>query len=62
MYDIRRMNRIMQQLTERFGGKEILEVKAADGCCTLRLRDGRLFLARLDRRGELVLEELEGDC
>lgn len=62
MDDIRRMNRIMQQLTLRFGGKAIREVKAAEGCCTLRLRDGGLFLARLDRRGELVLEELEGDC
>lgn len=54
--------KLLQQIRQRYDSGQILELRMIDGICTLRLRNGQLFMARLDRRGNLRLEELEGAC
>lgn len=51
-----------EKVRERYGPAEIRELKSVGDHCMLWLRDGRLFLARLGRDRELLLDEIEGVC
>lgn len=62
MDDNRRTYLILQQVRRRYSSAEIQELKIEEDFCLVRLRDGRLYLARLDRNRHLVLEELDGVC
>lgn len=55
---------VREAVREQFALEEILELETVRGHdsahCRLRLRDGRLFRARLDTDGRLRLDKLEG--
>ena len=51
-----------EKVREKYGPAEIRELKAVGDHCMLWLRDGRLFLARLGRNRELLLDEIDGVC
>lgn len=51
-----------EKVREKYGPAEIRELKAVGDHCMLWLRDGRLFLARLGRDRELLLDEIDGVC
>lgn len=51
-----------EKVREQVGPAEIRELKAVGDHCMLRLRDGRLFLVRLGRDRELLLDEVDGVC
>lgn len=51
-----------EKVREKYGPAEIRELKAVGDHCMLWLRDGRLFLARLGRDQELLLDEVDGVC
>lgn len=53
---------IREQVRERFAPREILELETVGDHCRLRLKDGRMFLARLDRDNSLRLDEIDGVC
>lgn len=53
---------VREQVRARFRPEEIAELETIRDHCRVRLRDGRLYLARLDRNRELLLEELDGVC
>ena len=52
----------MEKVQARYGPAEIRELKAVGGHCMLWLRDGRLFLARLSRERELLLDLIDEVC
>ena len=53
---------IREEIRRRFHPQEILELEAVRDHCRLRLRDGRLFLARWTSQGQLRLDEIEEAC
>ncbi len=53
---------IREQVRQRFQPQEIEELTTIYDHCRLRLRDGRMFLARLDKGGGLTLDEIEEAC
>ena len=53
---------IREKIRKRFAPQEILDLENIRDHCRLRLRDGRLFLARLDRNNELMLNEIDEVC
>lgn len=53
---------IRERLRQRFQPQEIEELTTIHDHCRLRLRDGRMFLARLDKGGGLILDEIEATC
>ena len=55
-------NWLLHQIGQRYRPGEISELREMGDVVTLRLRTGQLFLVRLDRNGELLLEELEVVC
>lgn len=53
---------IRERVRQRFQPHEIEELTTIYDHCRLRLRDGRMFLARLDKGGGLTLNEIEEAC
>ena len=53
---------VREKVHAQFSPREILELETVRDHCRLRLRDGRLFLARLDRDRNLRLDEIDGVC
>lgn len=53
---------IRDQVRQRFRPQEIEDLATIRDHCRLRLRDGRLYLARLDLDGGLILDEIEEAC
>ena len=53
---------IQEKVRERFSPTEILELETIHDHCRLRLRDGRMFLARLDQDRNLKLNEIDEVC
>lgn len=53
---------VMEKIRERFTPKEILELKAVRDHCRLTLRDGRMYLVRLDEDRFLRLDEIDEVC
>lgn len=53
---------VRERIRQRFGPREIQELETIRDHCRLRLRDGRLYLARLTAGGELRLDEIEAVC
>lgn len=53
---------IRDRLRERFHPGDLQEVETIQDHCRLRLRDGRLLLARLARDGSLRLTEINEVC
>lgn len=49
-------------LRTRFRPEEIAEVETIREHCRVRLRDGTMYLARLDRDLSLRLDEIDGVC
>lgn len=49
-------------IRERFRQEEIAELETIRGHCRLRLRDGRMYIARLGRDNRLKLDEIDGVC
>ena len=52
---------IRDKLRRRYGPGQIRELRSLGDCCRLELRDGRTYLVSLGRRGELKLQEIEGE-
>ncbi|MDE6880517.1 MAG: hypothetical protein K2P20_04085 [Oscillospiraceae bacterium] len=57
-----KQNSVLNQIRQRYTPGEIQELRFDGDVCLLCLRTGHLFLASLDRRGNLRLEELEAAC
>lgn len=55
-------SRLIHLIGQQYSTGEIREMRVIDDICTLRLRNGQLFMARLSRSGDLILEELDGVC
>ena len=53
---------VMDQIRAKFNPAAISELKAIGDHCRLRLRDGRLYLARLTSNNTLRLDELNEVC
>lgn len=53
---------IRERVRQRFQPQEIEELTTIHDHCRLRLRDGRMFLARLALDGSLILDEIEEVC
>ena len=53
---------VREKVRAQFSHAEILELETIYDHCRLQLRDGRLFLARLDRDRNLRLDEIDGVC
>ena len=53
---------IRERVRQRFQLQEIEELTTIYDHCRLRLRDGRMFLARLGKGGGLILDEIEEAC
>lgn len=53
---------IQEEIRRQFRPSEIQELEHFQDHCRLRLRDGRMYLARLDREGGVRLEEIEVVC
>lgn len=53
---------VRELIHRRFSPQEIQEIETVHGHCRLRLRDGRLFLARLGAGNRLRLDEIDGVC
>ena len=53
---------VREKLRARFRPEEIAEVETIREHCRVRLRDGTMYLARLDRDCSLRLDEIDGVC
>lgn len=53
---------VREELRARFRPEEIAEVETIRDHCRVRLRDGAMYLARLDRDLSLRLDEIDGVC
>lgn len=53
---------VRERVRERFSPGELLELETIHDHCRVRLADGRLLLARLDKKGGLRLDEIDGAC
>lgn len=53
---------IRERIRQRFQPREIEELTTIYDHCRLRLRDGRLFHARLSSAGGLLLDEVDAIC
>lgn len=53
---------IRDEVRRRYQPQEILELESIRDHCRLRLRDGRLFLARWTEAGALRLDEIGEGC
>lgn len=53
---------VRERLRSYFHPLDLQEVETIQDHCRLRLRDGRLLLARLSRDGTLRLDEIDGVC
>lgn len=53
---------IREQVHARFARSEIQELETVYDHCRLRLRNGQIFLARLDRDRKLRLDEIDEAC
>ena len=53
---------VREKLRARFRPEEIAEVETIREHCRVRLRDGAMYLARLDRDLSLRLDEIDGVC
>jgi len=53
---------VRERLRRRFPPRDLLEVETVWDHCRVRLRDGRLLLARLEKDGGLRLDEIDGVC
>lgn len=53
---------VREQIRARFRQEEIEELETIRDHCRLRLRDGRLYIARLGRDNRLKLDEIDGVC
>lgn len=53
---------VREQVRARFRPEEIAELETIRDHCRVRLRDGRLYLAQLDRNNRLRLSEIDEVC
>lgn len=53
---------VRERIRQRFRPQEIREIETIYDHCRLRMRDGRLLLARLAQDGTLRLDEIDGVC
>lgn len=53
---------VREKVRKRFSPMEIQELETVRDHCRLTLRDGRMFLARLDADRFLRLDEIDGVC
>lgn len=53
---------VREKVRARFRPEEIAEVETIREHCRVRLRDGTMYLARLDRDCSLRLDEIDGVC
>ncbi len=53
---------VRERVRARFCPEEVAEIETIYDHCRVRLRDGRLYLARLDRDNRLRLDEIDGVC
>ncbi len=53
---------VRELICRSFSPQEIQEIETVHDHCRLRLRDGRLFLARLGADNSLRLDEIDGVC
>lgn len=53
---------VREKVRARFCPEEIAEVETIRDHCRVRLRDGAMYLARLDRDLSLRLDEIDGVC
>ncbi len=53
---------VRELVRQRFSPQEIQELETVHDHCRLRLRDGRLYLARLAADNSLRLDEIDGVC
>ena len=53
---------VREEVRARFRPEEITELETIQDHCRVRLRDGTMYLARLDRDCFLRLDEIDGVC
>lgn len=53
---------VRERIRSGFLPEEIAEVETVRDHCRLQLRDGRAYLARLDRNGGLLLDKIGHAC
>lgn len=53
---------VRERIRQKFRSREIQEIETIYDHCRLRMRDGRLLLARLAQDGTLQLDEIDGVC
>ena len=53
---------VREQVRARYRPQEIAELETIRDHCRVRLRDGTMYLARLDRDCTLRLDEIDGVC
>ncbi len=53
---------VREEVRARFRPEEITELETIQDHCRVRLRDGTMYLARLDRDCSLRLDEIDGVC
>jgi len=53
---------VRERVRAQFRQEEIEELETIHDHCRVRLRDGRLYLARLGQDNALLLDEIDGVC
>lgn len=53
---------IRDKLRQRYDPRMVEELTALRDCCRLKLKDGQVYLASLDRNNDLVLQPVEIVC